>query len=82
VNGYTSGRAKWAQQAKHAEVELKVERKPDSLYLRLNLNLNLLRAGELFNSLLVKPREPPAGVVYIGIDFCVAESNELLPVRP
>ena len=48
VNGQTSGRAKWAQQAKQAEVEIKVERRSDSLHLSLNLNLNLLRAGGLF----------------------------------
>ena len=80
VNGYTSGRVKLAQLARQPEVELKVERKSDSLGFRLNLNL--LRAGGIFNSLLVKSRKPPAGVVYIEINFCVAESNELPPVRP
>jgi len=33
---------------KQAEVEVKVERRSDSLYLNLSLNLNLLRAGGLF----------------------------------
>jgi len=50
VSRQTSGRAKWTHQAKQAEVEIKVERRPDVLYLILNLSLNLslLPAGGLF----------------------------------
>ena len=48
VNGQTRGRAKWAHQVKQAEVEIKVERRSDSLCLDLSLNLNLHRSGGLF----------------------------------
>ena len=50
VSRQTSGRAKWTHQAKQAEVEIKVERRHDVLYLILNLSLNLslLPAGGLF----------------------------------
>ena len=67
---------------KRAEVEIKIERRSHSLYLSVTRYLNLLRAGGRFNSLLAKPRKPPAGVVYISIDFSIAESNELPPFRP
>jgi hypothetical protein len=36
------------QRVKQDEVEVKVERRLDFLYLNLSLNLNLLRAGGLF----------------------------------
>ena len=42
---------------KQDEVEVKVERRLDFLYLNLSLNLNLLRAGELF--------QPPASEPFV-----------------
>jgi hypothetical protein len=48
VNGQTSDHANWVQQAKQAEVEIKVEQRSDFLYL--SLNLNLLRVGGLLTA--------------------------------
>ena len=40
------------------------------------------KLADFFNSLLAKPRKPPASVVDIGIGFRIAESNELPSIRP
>ena len=37
-----------AQDSRTKQAEVEVERRSDSLYLNLSLNLNLLRAGGLF----------------------------------